>query len=345
MTDQDNRAAILYAPEDIRVKDVPVPRPGPDEVLVQVSAVGVCGSDTHYYRHGRIGSFVVEAPLILGHETSGVIVGRGSDATRHELGTRVALEPGVPDRSCRYCREGRYNLCPDIRFFATPPIDGTFSRYQVIHQDFAYPLPDSVSDEAGALIEPLSVALWATRRSRVGPGDHVLVTGAGPIGLLMVQAALVRGATQVTITDVDPARLAVAADLGATTTLLAAQADLDGLDADVLIECSGVPAVLAAAVDGVRAAGTIVAVGMGGDGDVTLPLAHIQERELWLTGSFRYANTYPEAIALVAAGRIELDRLVTHRFGLEQVEQALMAVDETPEALKPMVLPATGYVT
>lgn len=337
-----NRAAVLHGPGDLRLEDVAVPVPAPDEVLVEIRAVGVCGSDTHYYREGRVGSHVVRAPLILGHETAGVVVERGSAARRHEPGTRVALEPGVPDRRCRQCLSGHYNLCPNVRFFATPPVDGTFCRYQVIHEDFAYPLPDHLSDEAGALAEPLSVGLWATRRAGVGPGDHVLVTGAGPVGLLMVQVARIRGATAVTVTDVADDRLAVAADLGATTTLRAAEADLRGLDADVLLECSGVPAVLADALLALRPAGTAVAVGMGGDGTASLPVWRLQERELWLTGSFRYANTYPQAIALLAEERVRTDRLITHRFGLDEAEAALRAVDEDPGALKPMVLPAHG---
>ena len=202
-----NRAAVLHGVGDLRIEDVPVPEPGPKEVLVEVRAVGVCGSDVHYYDHGRIGAYVVDTPLILGHEAAGVVVAQGPEASRHRVGQRVALEPGVPCGRCRQCRAGRYNLCPDVRFFATPPIHGAFCTYLTIHEDFAFALPDSVSDDAGAMMEPLSVGVWACRKARLVGGEHVLVTGAGPIGLLAMQAALALGATAFTVPDVRPNRL------------------------------------------------------------------------------------------------------------------------------------------
>jgi L-iditol 2-dehydrogenase len=156
-----NQAAVMYAPHDIRLEERPVPTPGPKEVLVEVKAVGVCGSDVHYYEHGRIGSFIVTNPLILGHESAGVIVQLGAEVTGHRLGERVAIEPGQPCGRCRECRAGRYNLCREVHFFATPPYDGAFANYVLAHEDFAFELPDNLSDEAGALIEPLSVGIWA----------------------------------------------------------------------------------------------------------------------------------------------------------------------------------------
>src|SRR5919108_3385318 len=205
-----NRAAVLHAPGDLRIEEREVPEPGPREVLVEIAAVGVCGSDVHYYEHGRIGSHVVRAPMVLGHESAGRIVRLGPDVQRHAVGDGVTLEPGVPWGRCRECRAGRYNLCRDVRFFATPPIDGAFANYVTIHEDFAFALPDSVSDDAGALMEPLSVGIWACRKAGVSPGDRVLVTGAGPIGLLALQCALAFGATNVTTTDVSEERLEVA---------------------------------------------------------------------------------------------------------------------------------------
>lgn len=333
-----NRAAVLYGAHDLRIEDVPTPEPGPREVLVEVAAVGVCGSDVHYYEEGRIGPFVVEQPLILGHETSGVVVARGVEARRHRVGQRVALEPGVPCGRCRQCREGRYNLCPHVRFFATPPVDGTFARYQTIHEDFAFPVPDSMSDEAAALVEPLSVGLWACRKGRVSPGDHVLITGAGPIGLVALQAARAFGATTVTVTDVNPRRLDVARELGASATVRVDTEEIGDLGADVLLECSGAPPALRAGLAALRPAATAVLVGMGAE-EVPLPLATVQNAELWVTGTFRYANTYPAAIALVAAGRVELDRLVTGRFPLHEAEAALRATAEDPASVKPVVIP------
>ena len=337
-----NRAAILYGAGDVRVEEIEVPRPGPREVLVEVSVVGVCGSDVHYYEHGRIGPYVVEKPLVLGHEAAGVVRELGSEATRHAVGERVALEPGVPCGRCRECRSGRYNLCRDVRFFATPPVDGAFANYVLIHEDFAFALPDGVSDEEGALFEPLSVGIWACRKADVGPGDHVLVTGAGPIGLLAMQSAIAAGATTVTITDVNPVRLERAEATGATTALDVSTTPLAeaGLEPDVLLECSGRPDALLDGIRSLRPAGAAVVVGMSPAEEATVPLAVIQNREIRLTGTFRYANTYPAALELVRAGRVDLRSIITGSFGLDEAERALRAGHEDPSSIKPMVVPA-----
>lgn len=337
---KDNRAAVLYGVRDLRVESRPMPEPGPDELLVEVRSVGVCGSDVHYYQHGRIGNFVVEQPLVLGHEASGVVVAAGPGADASRVGERVALEPGVPCGRCIQCRPGRYNLCPDVRFFATPPIDGAFARYMAINQDFAYPVPDGLDDDEAALIEPLSVGLWAAWRAGLRGGERVLVTGAGPIGLVAIQVARALGAAEIVVTDLNPRRLALAVDLGATSVI-----DLTGgpipadLGAEILLECSGAPQAL---VDGIKAlapAATAVAVGMGPSADAVVPLQVIQSREIYLTGTFRYANTYPKAIALAAAGRVQLRPLVTGRFDLDHAEDALTAGSSDPTAVKTVVHP------
>jgi L-iditol 2-dehydrogenase len=331
------RAAVLHAPGEIRIEERERPRPGPREVLVQISAVGVCGSDVHYYEHGRIGPFVVDAPLVLGHESAGRVVELGEGASRHAAGARIALEPGVPCGRCRECRAGRYNLCEEVRFFATPPVDGAFANFVAIHEDFAFALPDAVSDEAGALMEPLSVGVWACRKAGVSAGDRVLVTGAGPIGLLTMQVALAFGATQVEISDVSEPRLELARRTGATRALRAG-ADEPG-EADALIECSGHPAALAAGIRALRPAGTAVIVGMGPGESAEIPLALVQNREIWLTGTFRYANTYPTAIALAASGRVDLEAIITGHYPLEETERALRAGLEDPANVKAVVHP------
>src|SRR5215210_1653222 len=330
--DRRMRAAVLHAPGDVRIEERDRPVPGPREVLVQITAIGVCGSDVHYYEHGRIGPFVVEAPIILGHESAGRVVELGEGATKHAVGDRVALEPGVPCGRCRECRAGRYNLCADVVFFATPPIDGAFAEFVAIHEDFAFGLPDSLSDEEGALMEPLSVGVWACRKAGVSAGDRVLVTGAGPIGLLAMQCALAFGATQVEISDVSEPRLELARRTGATRALRAGT-DEPG-EADAVIECSGNGAALAAGVKALRPAGAAVIVGMGPGETAEIPLALVQNREIWLTGTFRYANTYPTAIALAASGRVDLDAIITGRFPLEQTERALRAGREDPGSVK-----------
>ncbi len=336
-----NQAAVMYAPHDVRLEERALPKPGPKEVLVEIKAVGVCGSDVHYYEHGRIGPYVVREPLILGHESSGVIIELGNDVSKHRLGERVTLEPGVPCAVCRECRAGRYNLCPDVRFFATPPIDGAFTNYVTIHEDFAFMLPDSMSFEVGALMEPLSVGIWACRKARLEGGDHVLVTGAGPIGLLVMQVALAMGATDVTITDVNPRRLEVAHRTGATQALNVSETSLSdaGIEANVLIECSGNQQVLLDGIRALRPAARAVIVGMGPGDEMLVPLSFIQNREIWLTGIFRYANTYPGAIAMAAAGRVNLDAIITGHFSLSETVAALEAGRRDPGSIKAMVLP------
>jgi len=336
------RAAVLRGPGDVVVEERPVPQAGPGHVVVRVRSVGVCGSDTHYYDHGRIGRFVVESPLVLGHEAAGEVTALGPGVTRLAVGQRVSIEPGVPDLTCEQCLAGRYNLCPDMRFFATPPIDGAFAEYVVVHEAFAHPVPDSIDDDAAALLEPLSVGIWACAKARVSAGSRVLVTGAGPIGLVSVQTALAFGATEVVVSDVNPARLALAGELGATTLVDARESRVTDLprSPQVLLECSGVPAAIGEAIRALDRAGRAVLVGMGGD-EVPLPLSVVQERELELTGTFRYANTWPTAIALVASGRVDVNRLVTGSYRLDQAEEALTAGRRDQQSVKVVVHPQT----
>lgn len=338
-----NQAAIMYGTHDIRLEDSPVPKPGPHEVLIEIMAVGVCGSDVHYYEKGRIGDFVVREPIILGHESAGKIVELGEGVTQHTVGERVTLEPGVPDGVCRECRAGRYNLCPNVRFFATPPIDGAFTNYVTIHEDFAFRLPESLSNEVGALMEPLSVGIWACWKGEVTAGDNVLVTGAGPIGLLAMQVARALGAAEVTVTDVSPKRLELARKTGATHTINVSNESLEeaSVEANVLLECSGNQRALSDGIRRLQPAGRAVIVGMGPD-EISLPLSYIQPREITLTGTFRYANTYPAAIGLVANGQVDLDSIITSHYGLKDTEKALQASKKDPGNVKPMVIPASG---
>jgi L-iditol 2-dehydrogenase len=339
MTAESMRVSVLRGVRDVALEERPVPTPGPGDVLVRVRSVGVCGSDVHYYEHGRIGPYVVDRPLVLGHEAGGEVVDVGPGVTSLRTGQRVSIEPGVPCRSCAQCLAGRYNLCPDVRFFATPPIDGAFCEYVVMPAAFVYPVPDTISDDAAGLLEPLSVGVWACRRAQVAPGSRVLVTGAGPIGLIAAQAARAYGATEVAVTDVNAHRLALAADLGLRAINVAETPLADaGFEADVLLECSGNGRATWDAVNTVARAGRVALVGMGGD-EVVLPLSYLQDRELTVTGAFRYANTWPIAIDLVASGRVDLDRMVTGHYGLEDVETALSAARHDPTVIKAVVRP------
>ncbi len=332
------RASILLAAGSIEMQELPVPVPRADEVLVQVRSVGVCGSDVHYYKEGRIGGYVVEQPLILGHEVSGVVVDVGSDVAEARVGQRVAIEPQRPCRRCRACKTGRYNMCADLEFYATPPVDGAFCDYVVAPADFAHPVPDDVSDHAAALLEPFSVGLWACQKAQVGPGARVLVTGAGPIGALASLAARARGASEVVVTDLIPSRRERILQFGATTALDPADpaVDLSTLEADALIECSGATPALLSGLRALRESGIAVLVGLG-DEEINLPVQLIAFRELVLTGVFRYVDTWPAAIAAARQPATDLDALVTAEFELEDTEAALTS-DDDPQSMKSVVV-------
>jgi L-iditol 2-dehydrogenase len=318
--------------------DVPVP--GPTQVLIEVAAVGICGSDVHYYEHGRIADFVVREPLVLGHEASGIIRAVGPEVTDRTVGQRVALEPQETCGRCEQCLSGRYNLCPDVQFFATPPIHGAFTQYVVLEAHRAHPVPNTLSDEAAALIEPLSVAVWAAHKANVEPGDRVLVTGAGPVGLLAADVARARGASWVGVSDTNSYRLGVASHRGASAAINVADGPLaDQIDpVDVILECSGAAPAVRGAFSVAAPAARVVLIGLGAP-DQELPVATIQIKELLVTGTFRYANCYPAAIGLAASGAVDLDGLVTGRFGLSQVAEALQASKTDPHSLKPVVYP------
>ncbi|WP_152360438.1 NAD(P)-dependent alcohol dehydrogenase [Microlunatus speluncae] len=337
----DQPRSLLVRPGEVVIERSPIPAPGPGQVLVEIAAVGVCGSDVHYFDHGRIADFVVEQPLVLGHEASGVIRALGPGVTDRTVGQRVALEPQETCGRCKECQSGRYNLCPDVEFFATPPIHGAFAGQVVLASHRAHPVPDTLSDEAAALIEPLSVGIWASRKAGVEPGDRVLITGAGPVGLLCADVARARGAASVAVSDTNDYRLGVARDRGASQVINAAAGPLaEQLEpVDVIIECSGAEPAVRAAFTVAAPAARIVLVGMGSP-TMELPVADIQIKELMITGTFRYANCYPAAIALAASGAVDLDSLVTGRFGLDQVADALRASKTDPHCLKPVVYPS-----
>ena len=332
-----NPSAVLYATRDLRIEDRPTPEPGPDEVLVNVRAIGICGSDVHYYEHGRIGPYVVEQPMIIGHECAGTIVAVGSAVDPGRVGELVALEPGVPCRNCEQCLAGRYNLCPDVVFFATPPVDGSIANYVTIDATFAHPAPEGLTFEQAAMAEPVSVGVWASRKAHISPGDRVLVTGAGPIGLYAAQVARAFGASAVTVTDISDFRLDTARKLALDAER--AESPLDSTF-DVLLECSGAAAALSSGMKRLAPAGRIVLVGMGAD-TVSIDVPLLQGKELTLTGIFRYANTYPTALQLIAAGAVDVETVITHRFDLEHTEDALTVGRRDPESLKAVVVPTT----
>jgi len=328
-----NRGALLYGAQDLRIEEVEMPALGPHDVLVQPSVVGICGSDVHFYERGGIGPFVVRQPVVMGHEPFGVVVARGAEAAKHPLGTRVALEPQRPCGRCAQCRRGHCNLCPDVKFFGCPPgqhgrgpTHGALASYVAIDEDFAHPVPDVLDDEAGALIEPFAAALYAVRRAKVTAGSEVLISGAGPIGLLALQAARLCGATYVVVTDLRDGALDVAAQLGASRVVNVGRTRMDeiGISPDVFLECSGDPAAMATGMLLLRARGRAVLVGVGPE-DAVLPVGHIRRHELTVTATFRYSGVFPEAIVLAASKRVDLHALITDRYTLDAVPAAFAA--------------------
>jgi len=324
----DNLTAILYKVDDIRLEQTPVPEPAEGQVLLKMDSVGICGSDVHYWTHGAIGDFIVKAPMILGHEAAGIVAKVGSNVKHLQVGDKVAIEPGVPCRMCNFCKTGVYNLCLDMQFCATPPVHGNLSRYYVHAADFCYKLPDNMSLEEGALMEPLAVGVHACRRAGVNLGKRVLICGAGPIGLVNLLTAKVMGATEVIVTDIMDNRLEVAKSMGATHTYKATrektpeqmaddiEALFGGNKPDVTIECSGVEASVRFGIFATKSGGVMVLVGLGKP-EITIPIVNAAVREVDIRGIFRYANCYPAAIAMVASGKVDVKPLITHRFQLE----------------------------
>ncbi|WP_285489510.1 NAD(P)-dependent alcohol dehydrogenase [Amycolatopsis taiwanensis] len=333
------RASVLIEPGTLVVEERPVPRPDRDEVLVKVSSVGVCGSDVHYFQEGRIGDFVVDAPLVLGHEAAGRIVAVGADVPESRIGRRVSIEPQHPSATSPQTLSGRYNLCPHMRFFATPPVDGAFAEYVTIQSHFAFDVPDSISDDAAALMEPLSVGIAAAHKAGITAGSRVLIAGAGPIGILAAQAARAFGATEILVSDLDENRRAQSREYGATSVLDPRTDDIAGLglDVDVFLECSGATPAVLSGLAALGPGGRMVLIGMGAD-EVSLPIPVIQNRELVVTGVFRYANTWPTAIDLVRTGRVDLDSMVTGHHDLDHVAEALIE-STRPAVLKTIVSP------
>jgi len=329
----DNLTAILHKTGDIRLEQRDVPEPDPEQVLLKMDSVGICGSDVHYWTHGAIGDFIVRAPMVLGHEAAGIVEKCGSNVTSLQVGDKVAIEPGVPCRLCTFCKTGVYNLCPDMQFCATPPVHGNLARYYVHAADFCYKLPPNVSLEEGALMEPLAVGVHACRRAGVSLGKRVLICGAGPIGLVNLLTAQAMGASEVVITDIMENRLEVARNMGATHTYKAGggktaeemsaevESMLGGNKPDITIECSGVEDSIRFGIFSTKSGGCLVLVGLGKP-EVRMPIVNAAVREVDIRGIFRYANCYPTAIAMVASGKVDVKPLITHRFQLEETLQA-----------------------
>lgn len=342
------RAAVLHGVGDLRVEEVPKPEiTQPHQALVRIGSVGICGSDIHYFTRGRIGDFVVRQPLILGHEAAGEVVAVGDEVRHLRVGDRVAIEPGYPDGTCEFCRQGRYNLCPNVVFLATPPDDGAFAEYLVWPADYLYKLPDTLSLDEGAMLEPLSVGLFAVWRSGLQAGNTAAIFGAGPIGLTTLQCAIAAGATTTIVLDAVASRLEFARARGATHALAVSADNVSeimaltgGRGVDVAFECAGAVPAMQAALRVTRSGGTVQLVGMPAEQEPPVPIYEVLGRELTVSGQFRYANSYPAAIGLVAEGRVEVQSLVTKAFALAEAPEAMQWVEEHKgEVIKAVVRP------
>lgn len=343
------KAALLHGVGDLRVENAPVPQiTQPDQVLVRVKAVGICGSDIHFFEHGRIGPYVVTEPQVLGHECAGEVVEAGPDAGSLKPGDKVCIEPGIPCRRCSFCKSGRYNLCEIVPFMGTPPTHGAFREYVVWPADFVFTLPDNISYDEGAVIEPLAVGVQACQRGDLRSGQTAVVIGCGPIGLTTMQAAAGFGATRIIVTDVIPLRLDMAKRLGADLALNVAESDAvepvkeatGGLGADVVLETAGTPETVAQACGMVKRGGVVVLVGMHRVDEFPIPVMDLICREYDMRGVFRYCNAFGPAIAMLGAGRVNLRALITHQFALDEIETAFdVVINEKDKSIKVQVMP------
>ena len=331
------QAIELVGPRDVRQRTREQPSFGPEEVLVEITHVGICGSDRHWYEHGRMGDRVVENPLVLGHESAGRLVESGSNVSGFSSGDRVAIEPGVPCGSCEFCRSGRYNLCPDVEFMATPGTDGALRDYVAWPAEYVHQLPASVSLREGALCEPASVGLHAVRRAEVDPGDSAAVVGGGPIGLISMMVARAAGAAELSIVDIVEDKLHRARELGVDHAFDGTRADLAThvaetvVDApDVVIEASGSQAGVETAVSLAGRDGTVVLVGLAPAAEVPLRPFDLVRNQVDIRTSYRFANTYADVLSMIAADRIEPNRLVDFELPFSEIESAFRRLETEP---------------
>ena len=309
----------------------PIPVPEEDEVLVKLEYVGICGSDMHYYEDGRIGDFIVKPPFVLGHEPGGTVVKVGKKVKHLKQGDTVALEPGKPCGKCRFCREGKYNLCPDVAFFATPPVDGVFQEYVAHPESFCFKLPEHVSTLEGALTEPLSVGFHAVRQGDAHVGQSVVVFGAGCIGLVTMMALKACGISKVYVVDIMEKRLEKAIELGAAGVINASLTDVSesarqitkGEGFDLAVETAGTEITVNQAIEVVRKGSNIVLVGYGKTGKMNLSMSLALDKELTFKTVFRYRHIYPIAIEAVAEGKVDLKGIVTHIFDFRDIQRAM----------------------
>ena len=325
------KVAVMLGIGKMGFEERDIPQPKDDEVLVKLEYVGIFGSDLHYYESGAIGDYVVKPPFVLGHEPGGTVVEVGKNVTHLKVGDRVALEPGKTCGHCEFCKTGRYNLCPDVVFFATPPVDGVFQEYVAHEAGLCFKLPDNVSTMEGALIEPLAVGFHAARQGGAQAGQVAVVTGAGCIGLVSMMALKAMGVSKVYSVDVMDKRLDKALELGADGVINGSREDAvkkvmeltGGMGCDLVIETAGTEITTRQAVQMTKKGATIVLVGYSKTGEIKMPISLALDKELTFKTVFRYRHIYPMAIDAVASGRVNLKGIVTNEFALDDIQEAM----------------------
>lgn len=325
------KTAVMNGIGKIGFEEREIPRPKADEVLVKLEYVGICGSDLHYYETGAIGDYVVEPPFVLGHEPGGVVVEVGANVQHLKVGDRVALEPGKTCGHCEFCKQGKYNLCPDVVFFATPPVDGVFQEYVAHEADLCFKLPENVSTLEGALIEPLAVGFHAAIQGDAHLGQRAVVMGAGCIGLVSMMALKARGVSEVYVVDIMEKRLEKALELGADGIINGAKEDVlarvkeltNGAGMDLVVETAGTEITTRQAIHMAKKGSNIVLVGYSKSGEMTLPMSLVLDKELTFKTVFRYRHIYPMAIDAVASGKVNLKGIVTDIFNLDEAQKAM----------------------
>ncbi|AVP62238.1 MULTISPECIES: NAD(P)-dependent alcohol dehydrogenase [Clostridium] len=325
------KAAVMVGIGKIKLEERQIPKVKEDEVLVKLEYVGICGSDLHYYETGAIGDFVVEPPFVLGHEPGGTVVEVGKNVKHLKVGDRVALEPGKTCGHCEFCKTGRYNLCPDVVFFATPPVDGVFQEYVSHEADLCFKLPDNVSTMEGALIEPLAVGFHAAMQGNAKAGQTAVVMGSGCIGLVTMMALKAMGVSRVYVVDIMGKRLQKALELGADGVINGSSTNVveeimkltDGKGCDLVIETAGTQVTTVQAMHMTKKGATIVLVGYSKSGEMNLPISLALDKELTFKTIFRYRHIYPMAIEAVAAGKVNLKGIVTDVFKLDEAQKAM----------------------
>ncbi|MER9566085.1 NAD(P)-dependent alcohol dehydrogenase [Mesorhizobium sp. M0571] len=337
------RALVLERQHELKLRDIDLPQTvGPGEVRIKIHTVGVCGSDVHYYTHGRIGPFVVEAPMVLGHEAAGTIVETGEGVEHLKVGDRVCMEPGIPDPNSRASRLGLYNIDPAVRFWATPPIHGVLTPYVVHPANYTFKLPDNVSFAEGAMVEPFAVGMQAAAKAKLVPGDTAVVIGAGPIGTMVAIAALAGGCARAIVADLAQPKLDIAAGYQGVVPVNIRDKSLtaevkrltEGWGADVVFECSGSSKAWETLLDLPRPGGTVVVVGLP-VAPVAIDIATASTKEIRIETVFRYAHQYDRAIALMGSGRVDLKPLISATFPFEDSIAAFdRAVEGRPADVK-----------